>query len=202
MKLGLVFVGIALVSLGFSQAPKKEALGKAKVPKSSSSREAEIWGAFNDRLTTQIDVWFKDGEFLKAIQIIGAQYELDPKDYEVATNLAWMLENVEEWDKGLAVYKRYAKDNADSPDAFQPLAESYFLKRKFTEAIAVLSPIVGKVPKLHPNMYRMLGTSYERVKKYKEAIPIWEMYIKLAPNDGQAKVNLERVKSKLATSAK
>ena len=200
MKLGLVLVGIALAALGVAQVSKKEGLGKAKAPKTGSTREAEIWSAFNDRVTTQIDVWFKDGEFLKSIQIISVQYELDPKDYEVATNLAWMLENVEEWDKGLAVYKRYAKDNASSPDAFQPLAESYFLKRKFADAITVLAPIVGKVPKLHPNMYRMLGTSYERVKKYKEAIPVWEMYIKLAPNDGQAKVNLERVKTKLRTN--
>ncbi len=199
MKKCLVFaVATILLAGGAFAQEKQDGLKKTKPQPLGSGREAEIWDGFNDRLANQVDSWFKDGEFIKVIQIIKLQYEIYPKSYEIATNLGWMHENVEQNPEALTVYKRYPAENPSDPDNMMPLAQFYFLKRKYSDAVLALVPAVGKKPGQHPNMYRMLARSYEMLKKYKEAIGVWDSYIKLAPTDLQAKANLDRVKKKMA----
>ena len=181
----LSLVGMCLTSHG--QAPK------AKAP----DRQAAIWNAATDRLTDQMDIWFKAGEFPKTIQVLRLQAEIDPHDYDVATNLGWMYENVDDYPNALIAYKRFRQSNPQDPDAAMPEAEMYYRKRKYADVIPILGPIIGRMG-MHPNNYRLLATSYERVGKLKESRATWQAYIKLAPKDEQAKRNLERVEKKLA----
>ena len=174
--------GLVLASTGTANAP---------------DRLTQIWNAVEDRMTDQVDTWFEEGDFPKSIQLLRFQNEMSPADYDIATNLGWMLENVEDYPGATAVYEKFRKFNVSDPDASMPLAEMYYRKRNFAQTITILEPVIGKKKGMHPNNYRMLATSYERTKKYKESIRTWKTYINIAPNDLQAKANLARVEKKL-----
>jgi tetratricopeptide (TPR) repeat protein len=156
---------------------------------------AAIWDAANDRISNQIDIWFEDGEFPMVIQLLHIQADMNPKDYDIATNLGWMLENVEEWDAAVAVYRNFRQANPGDPDAALAEADFYFRKKKYEPIPPLLSKITNKA---HPNAFRILAHAYERLNRLKESQQVWKRYLSLAPKDEPAKNNLRRVERKLA----
>ncbi len=165
-------------------------------PPSEAQRLDEIWSAVNDRIGTQVDIWFNNGEYPKLIQLLEFQQEMTPSNYDTATNLGWMYENIQDYESALAVYLRYRDQNPNEPDNLMPTAEMYFRIKKFPEVIKYVAPIIDR-PHLHANHYRILAQSYERTGKLKDAERILMKYIAIDPEDGQAKVNLARVQRKL-----
>ncbi len=159
-----------------------------------SKRIDAIWEAANDRFTRQLDLWFEDGEFPIAIQLLKLQADLYPADYEIVTNLGWMLENVEEYSAAEEVYVGYRKGNPNNPDAILPEAEYWFRKKKYETVLALTTQVSDKA---HPNAFRIRAHSFERLTKLKESQQVWKRYLKLAPNDSAAKMNLARVERKI-----
>jgi predicted Zn-dependent protease len=159
---------------------------------------AAIWEYVNERFDRQSDAWFEDGEFPMVIQLLRIQADLNPNDYDVVTNLGWMLENVEEWDEAVVVYREYRRNNPQDPDAMLPEADYWYRKKQFAKVIPLLKGLTNKA---HPNNFRILAHSYERTNKLKESESTWKRYIALAPKDEPAKRNLERVQKKLRESA-
>ena len=50
---------------------------------------------------------------------------------------------------------------------------------------------------LHPNSYRILAHSYERLGRFKDSKRVWEAYLQVHPEDETAKKNLQRVIGKI-----
>lgn len=150
----------------------------------------------SDRLSTQIDAFFEDGDFPAAIQLLKLQAEMYPADYEVWTNLGWMQENVEQWDAALATYVRYKRQNPNEPDAAFPEANFYFMKRLYAKVPPILEPAI-KNPRVHANSYRILARSYEKQEMLADAARVYKALVERDPNDGAAKANLKRVEGKL-----
>ncbi|HWD37431.1 MAG TPA: tetratricopeptide repeat protein [Fimbriimonas sp.] len=165
----------------------------------SGSRVAEIWSAANDRILTQQDIWFNDGDFPADIQLLRVEAEKWPADYDVWTNLGWMEENVEDWDGALATYVRYRRQNPNDPDAALPEADYYNRKRLYAKIPALLEPAIKH--KCHPNNFRVLAHAYENQKMYSDAVRVWKTYLQRDPNDGAAKRNLARCEKKLSGGA-
>ncbi len=161
-------------------------------------RVHEIWNATNDRLGTQLDVWFDEGDFPKCIQLLKMQSSLFPGDYEVATNLGWMQENVENWDSALATYIRFKDRNPLDPDRSLPEADFYFRRKAYAKATAALEPALTKGS--HPNAFRILAHAYERQGMLSDSKRVWEQYLVLSPKDGAARNNLNRVMKKLSAT--
>lgn len=162
----------------------------------STGRDAAIWSYARVRMQQQMDVWFDLGEFPKVIQVLRVEREVAPADYDVVTNLGWMLENVQDYDSARAEYRRYLKDNPNDSDAALPLAQQYFLKKEYTAVPELLEPFINRTPPPHPNVYRILANSYERMKKYGESVRVWKTYLKVAPDDLTAIKNLKKVEDK------
>jgi tetratricopeptide (TPR) repeat protein len=181
--ISVAILALAAISMAQHERPK--------------TRVDTIWAFANERMVTQHDVWFDDGEYLMAIQLLKEEAELWPEDYDVWTNLGWMQENVEKWDQALATYVRYRRDNPQSPDA--ALAEADYLNRKklYSKIPELLEPEI-KRQGAHPNNFRILARAYERQKMYADSVRVWKAYIKRAPADLQAKRNLDRVQKELA----
>jgi tetratricopeptide (TPR) repeat protein len=180
------------------------ALGMAVLMASAVSAQAPdqarvnaIWSIAHDRFLRQNDLWYKDGDFPRAIQSLRVLNGVFPNDYEIATDLGWMLENVEQWDEALTVYARYRKDNPKDPNAAFPEAWYYFQKRKYDKIPPLLEPTMKLGTSPHPNSYRTLAHAYDRLKRYADAKRVWQRYIQLAPDDATAKVNLQKVERKL-----
>jgi tetratricopeptide (TPR) repeat protein len=163
----------------------------------SKQRLDAIWSAVDSRIVQQTDVWFDDGDYPKSINLLALQTAYEPDNYEAVTNLGWMQENVEEWDAALATYKLFLKNNPKDKDRALPEAQFLFNRKRYAEVPALLEPVLNLKP--HPNNFRILAHSYERLKKYEDAKRVWKLYLAIAPNDAPAKVNLERDEKRTAT---
>lgn len=161
----------------------------------SQDRIDEIWGHATNRLVEQMDQTFEDGDFPFVISMLRLNFADEPKNYEVATNLGWMLENIQEWSEAEAFYKQFRADNPGDPEAAYTLGYFYYMRKRYSEAEQVLEPTLAKA--VHANTFRILAKSYEREKKYKDAIRVWELQLKKWPGDLPTKANIERVKQKM-----
>lgn len=166
----------------------------------SVSHVDAIWDAANDRMSQQIENWFSDGDFPALINVLGFQFTLDPTNYEVATNLGWMQENVQEWDKALATYVKYRDENPKDPDRALPLADFYFREKAYAKIPALLEPTLADRPHPHPDVFRILAHAYEKQHLYGDAKRVYLAYLAIAPTDGAAKVNLAKVERLLKGS--
>lgn len=166
-----------------------------------ANRMALIRDAMSDRIMVQTDVWFETGDFPKSIQAMRGDHAIRPDDYEVATNLGWMLENVLAWDEALATYVRFRKTNPNNPDAAYPEANFYFMKKTYMEIPPLLEPSIHFATPPHSNTFRVLAHAYDRLGLYGDSKRVWESLLKIDPNDDAAKVNLSRVSKKIKDGA-
>lgn len=171
----------------------------ALTAKPNPQRMEAIWRAAYLRLEKQSDYWFDAGDFPRIINSLRLMAHVYPDDYETATNLGWLLESTEAWDEALAVYIRFKKDNPGNPDAVYPEANFYFMKKVYAKVPPIIEPSLKGKP--HPNSFRILAHSYERLGLLADSKRIWLRYIELAPTDEAAKRNLERVENKLKGQA-
>jgi tetratricopeptide (TPR) repeat protein len=165
------------------------------------SRVDAIWNHAIDRINTQTDIWFEDGDFPRVINICRVMYSLSPADFDVATNLGWMLENVEKYDEALAIYIKFRKENAADPDAAWPEANFYYMRKAYQKIPPILEPTLKMSSKPHPNNYRTLAHAYERMNQLRDSKRVWEQLVALHPDDLPAKNNLTRVDKKLKGGA-
>ncbi len=175
-------------------------LRSASADQPSPQRLAAIWGAVDDRVSKQIDAWFDDGDFPKSINLLKFEAAYDPHDYDVVTNLGWMQENVEEWDAALATYDLYLNNNPNDRDRALPKATFLFMRKQYSKIPDLLEPYIKLKP--HPNVYRTLAHSYEKLNRYEDAKRIWIAYVAVAPKDLQGQANLRKVERKLAAMKK
>jgi tetratricopeptide (TPR) repeat protein len=163
----------------------------------SADRTTSIWAQAQERLERQNDEWFKLGDFPRVIESLRFQASLFPTDYDIVTNLGWMLENVEDRASALAIYIKYRESNPEDPDSYFPEADYYYRKKAFDKVPGLLetSLKVGHGPQ--PNAYRILAHAYEKLNLFADAARVWKQYLVRQPEDGPAKVNLARVEKKL-----
>ncbi len=162
-----------------------------------SQRMQQIWRHVEDRMTDQTDIWFGIGDYLASINTLRFENKEDPADYEFATNLGWMLENVENYDQALVVYIHYRKDNAGLPDAPFPEANFYFSRRAYAKVPPLLQASINQKP--HPNSYRLLAHAYEKLGLLPDALKVWKQLVADHPEDDAAKANLKKTEGRLAS---
>ena len=181
----LMMVGV--VGLAVAQKPL--------APKPKADRVDAILEFANDRLATQIDAMFDDGDFPAVVQLLKLQAEAFPSDYEVWTNLGWMQENIHQWDAALATYVRYNRQNPQDPDRALPEAQFYSMRKVFAKVPPLLEPAI-KGP-CHPNAFRILAKSYERMGMLPDALRVYKALVGRDPKDETAKANVRRIEGKM-----
>lgn len=180
-----------LIGLGILAALPLIGLAKPQ----GGARIDRIWAAAEQRFVMQSNSWWDDGDFLRCIQLLRFQAELRPENYEIVSNLGWMLGNVEAYGEELATYLRYKSNKDAGLDANYPLASYYYTKKLYAYVPPLIEPLMAK--KLEPNYYRMLANSYEKMGYLSDSERVWKVYLAHGVEDGQAKANLSRVQSKI-----
>lgn len=183
----MLLMGLGMGALSVAQLDKM-----TSTPGAKKITEAAYW-----RISNEKDSLFNDGEFPATIGIQSWEILWRPNDYEIVTDLGFMYGNIERPDLELATYVRFREQFPTWAEAAYPEAEFYYKKRSYKPVVKLLEPTLSMNPKPHPNTYRILAHSYDRLGLFKEALGIWEIYIKLAPDDPAAKVNRDKVKAKL-----
>lgn len=186
LALAMVFA-LALMAQAAYASPKK----------TKQERVSQVLDSLHVRMAKQADAWFEQGDFPKCIQNLRVLRSLFPSDYEIATNLGWMLENVHEWNEALSVYVSYKQGNPQDPDAAWPEANFYFMKKSYAKIPSLLEPALKHASTPHPNTFRTLAHAYDKLGLLKDSKRVWEQMVKTYPNDEAAKVNLKRVSDKI-----
>lgn len=173
-------------------------VAKQTPPWRNDARSQVIWDAAHNRFVDQFDYWFEDGDYPRCIQLLRVLHDLEPDNYETATNLGWLLESIEEPDAALAVYVRFRKDNPADADAPWPEANFYFKRKIYAKVVPLLESSLALKP--HPNSYRLLAHSYERMGLLADSKRVWTRYLGVDPTDEPAKANLRRVNEKIGAT--
>ncbi len=190
----LMFCGLA-----FCQAEAETETGQAKVKLSEGkSEEDRMVRAIESRFMNQADEWFDDGDYYLISQLLEVHVGLHPDSYELVTNLGWMYGNMQDYGRELVTYLQFKNSYLDNAEAWYPAGQFYFLKKNYKMAIDILAPTIEMEPKPHANTYRLLARAYKIVGLLKESISVYEMLVKLDPNDLAAKKNLESIQKQLA----
>ncbi len=158
----------------------------------------DIVRATRARVEAENDVAFQDGQFPTVIQGLRVSCELEPSDGDAWSNLVWMLGNVEDHGGAWAIAARFHRLNSTNPDSSYLLAEWLFRRRAFGQVPALLEPAVAATPPPHPNSFRYLAHAYDRLGFFEDSVRVWELLIKLNPDDAPAKANRDRVRAKLS----
>jgi tetratricopeptide (TPR) repeat protein len=166
----------------------------------TAARLNEIWDHIDNRFIKQSDLWFERGEFPSCVALLKVQSAYTPDDFEIVTNLGWMLENIDRYPESRDIYLDFGNRHPMIGDAMYPLGLSFFSKKEYQNAINVLEPTLAK--NVGPNTYRTLARAYEMLKKPNDAIRIWELELKKFPGELSATANIKRVKLKMASGGK
>lgn len=202
------FIAIASFVLAVQTQPKgtpaqktaKPALTKVSSEGFSNTRLSEIWDHIDNRVLMQTDIWYELGEFPSCVSLLRIQAAYTPDNYDVCTNLGWMLENIDRNDDALAAYLDFGNRHPNVGDAIFALGNAYFNMKDYKNSIKYLEPSLDKHP--NENSYRILAKAYERDGRPKEAIRIWELELTRFPNEQTPIANIKRVKAKMAAGGK
>ena len=172
---------VALPSIGISQASQSDAILRSA----------------RDRISSQCDNWFKDGKFLPVIQAQEFVVGSIPEDEETWSNLIWMYMNIERADLQWECSRRFSEANPGYKDANYYTAEFLYLKRQYAKIPSIVEPMIEKLPHPDANCYRFLANSYDKMGYYQDSLRVWDAYLLVNPQDGQAKVNRSKVFERL-----
>lgn len=187
MNLKRIMVAATFVTAAFSAADQA----------TEQQRLDSIWYGATNRMASEMDGWYHNGEFLRCIQLLKIQTTLFPYDFEGTDLLGWFQESTEDEPGALATYIAFRKNNPGDPDGPYHEALYYYRKKAYAKVPPLLEPTLKLPSKPHPNIYRELAHSYERLNLLADSKRVWKAYLAIHPDDLSAKKNLERVDKKL-----
>ncbi|HXH60904.1 MAG TPA: hypothetical protein VNI20_06050 [Fimbriimonadaceae bacterium] len=162
-----------------------------------SDRVAEIMGYVEQRAFVETKAPFDVGDYPKTIQIQRMRFVLNPQNEELATNLIWMLGNVEYHTEELATAIKFRLQNPQNPDRGLPEAFIYQTLKAYARIPGIIEPDIERTPAPHGNTFRVLGHAYEKLGFYKDALRVWELAVRAHPEDDVFVMLRDRTRKKL-----
>ena len=190
MKPLALFVVLACVGAAFAQQTSATKL-------TEQQRLDSIWYAATNRISNQEDLWFEHGDYLPCIQLLKLETAILPYDFDSVGQLGWLQESTDDGAGALATYIAYRQKNPNDPDGPYLEAQYYYRKELYPKVPPLLEPLIKLSPPPHPNVYRELARSYEKMNLLADSKRVWQAYLAVDPTDQAAKTNLDRVEKKL-----
>jgi len=161
-----------------------------------TSRVDKIWDDAANIIDVKLDRIYHAGLYEECVVLLRVLRGMDPADADVASNLIFMLRNVERKDEAFAEAQRFFKQNPNSIAAAGELARFHFEKKQWQSVVTVLEPSIARSSDIAG--FTMLGRAYEELDRPKDALRIWTIRIKKQPEDPVARRNVDRLTRKLA----
>jgi tetratricopeptide (TPR) repeat protein len=140
------------------------------------------------------------GDSEEALKAIANARKARPAYAEASAIEGRIHKNDTEEAKAIASFKRAIKEGGGiQPEAFTGLGLLYKEKGEnaaamgdfdsetlfYTEAAKSLQSALSQLGATEPTLYEMLGTTYEKMQKYKEAIAVYEEFIRMFPDSNE-----------------
>ena len=147
------------------------------------SRVAEILFYTEVRAIGEADVAFEEGDYPKIIQQQRIRYELRPWDEMLASDLIWMLGNIEYEGERVARALKFIEDSPELVDRGLPAAQVFWQRQMFARIPAVLEPDLNREPPPHRTVFTLLSSAYRRMGYDRDVIRVIDVALKHFPDD-------------------
>lgn len=155
----------------------------AQEGKPDEDRVNAILELIDERVLVEMDASFSDtGDYPRSIQLLRMRSRIMPHNEGIATDLIWMLGNINYNGEAVSEAIRYMNENPQSPDRAYPLAQLYSEMHLYAKVPAILEEDILRDPPPHPLTYRMIGHSYRIMGFHKDALRVWEQCLKNYPD--------------------
>lgn len=125
--------------------------------------------------------YLNDGKYNEAAFAYQKAIEVNPYYWANHNALGTAYLSLGNTEKALAAFRKVTELEPENPVGYQNMAAVYVGSGKNDEAISTLQLALQRQP--HPSIYSNLGTVYFFMKRYGEAVPMYERAVELSPND-------------------
>ncbi|HOL48037.1 MAG TPA: tetratricopeptide repeat protein, partial [bacterium] len=127
----------------------------------------------------------KEGEYEKAKEYIEKAYQLNQSEISILYYLASSYYANNQYDSAIQYYTTFLNKTYPNYEVLFNLGKLYYLKNEFDTAINYLKDAIELNPLL-TDAYLLLGNSYNKTGKIKEADDIFENLLKIEPSNKYA----------------
>ncbi len=161
-------------------------------------RVEEIMSHVETRASNEADATFAFGDYPKVVQSQKMRYGLRPWDGDLATDLIWMLGNIENDGEALFYAMKFRELNPDSPDRGYAEAQLYIEWKMYSRVPAMLEPDIALIPPPHRNSYTLLSAAYMRMGLFADVVRVLEVALKHYPDEAVFKLNRDRAAARIS----
>ncbi len=161
-------------------------------------RVDEIMSHAETRAANEADAVFALGDYPKIVQNQKVRYGIRPWDGDLATDLIWMLGNIENDGEALFYARKFRELNPDSPDRGYAEAQLYIEWKMYSRVPAMLEPDIALVPPPHRNSYTLLSAAYMRMGLYSDVIRVLDVALRHYPDEAVFKLNRDRAAARIS----
>jgi tetratricopeptide (TPR) repeat protein len=192
-----VAVAAVAAAAGAVRAQQPAAAG-ATPPKPETLKEAvaQVDGVTNrvlDGLWTHVDHYWHDGDYNRIVSLSRMCVEIDPsfnEAYAAASYLLWSQGDVPaaDWFLQYGIGRTNYKGGL-----YFELGRHLYTTKRYGDAAKYLEKAVAQ-PNPTPIWYATLGHSYRQLKRYDDAVRVWQIVVDKYPSFAAGPTNLARAK--------
>ena len=132
------------------------------------------------------------GEINEALYNFYAAAEKDPNDYMSFFYIGKIYEDLEDFDQGIAEYKKAVSRNPEFAQALNNIGYCLKEKRFYGYAVQYYQMAINKNPE-NAGYYYNIGNAYNHRKEFKEAFDSYKKAVELDPKFAKAHYNMGRM---------
>jgi len=177
------------------------ASGKPETLKQAALQVDGMTGRVLDQLwDTEVDHYWHDGDYNRIIALTRVCVEIDPSFNEAYADAGFLL-----WSQGdipaADAFLEYGIQRTKSKGGlYFEFGRHLYTTKRYTDAAKYLEKAVAQ-PNPSPLWYGTLGHTYRQLKRYDDAVRVWQIVVDKYPTWPSGPPNLARVK-KLQQQAK
>jgi tetratricopeptide (TPR) repeat protein len=124
-----------------------------------------------------------DDDFNAALEQLAAARRLRPAYAEASAVEGRILRELAEYDESIAAFERAVREGRGfQPEAHAGMGLVHVDKGDHEAAVVSFRKAIAQLSDTEPALYQLLGASYEKLEKWKEAAAAYEKYLELAPD--------------------
>ena len=121
-------------------------------------------------------------DFDAALEAIRAARRQRPNYAEASAVEGRILRELAQYDDALAAFRRAIREGRGfQPEAHTGVALVFVDQGDHAAAVESFGKAIAQLADTEPALYQLLGASYEKLEKWKEALAAYEKYLELAP---------------------
>lgn len=154
-----------------------------------------------DTLWDQTDAYWHSGDYPRIVALDRVITEADPQFLEAYSNGGWLMDSLGRTADAEAYYTLGTRNNPHAEYAYWNLGFFYFNTPRNYPAAAQAFQMAVRLPGADVRDWKMLGHSYEKSKRWDDALSVWQQARSRYPHDPSISRLLAEMQAKRLASS-